>query len=97
MLAAAEAAGVAAETVNYHRRNDPVFAQACAEAIDAGYQMLDALTLERAEPFYPQPRAGGTPSAWFTRRRPGSSPGQAPARRRGEVQGKVVSQFEIRR
>jgi hypothetical protein len=38
----AAAAGVSVETVNYHRRNDPVFAQQCAEALDIGYDTLEA-------------------------------------------------------
>lgn len=45
---AAEAAGISAETVNYHRRRDPAFAQQCAEAIEAGYDALEALAIERA-------------------------------------------------
>jgi hypothetical protein len=45
---AAAAAEVSVETVNYHRRRDPVFAQQCAEAIDVGYDMLESASLERA-------------------------------------------------
>ena len=40
--AAAAAAGVSAETVNYHRRRDPVFAEQCAEAIETAYEALDS-------------------------------------------------------
>ena len=43
---AAKAAGVSTETVNYHRRRDPAFAQACIEAIEAGYVALEALTID---------------------------------------------------
>jgi len=45
---AAAAAGVSAVTVNYHRRRDPVFAQQCAEAIEVGYDGLEAMLVERA-------------------------------------------------
>ena len=45
---AAKAAGVSTETVNYHRRRDPVFAQQCAEAIEAAYVALEALTIDEA-------------------------------------------------
>lgn len=45
---AAVAAGVSTVTINYHRRRDPVFAEACAEALDAGYLALHAMMLERA-------------------------------------------------
>ncbi|MEA3032074.1 MAG: hypothetical protein QOH86_90 [Sphingomonadales bacterium] len=45
---AAAAAGVSAETVNYHRRRDPVFRQQCLEALDVGYDNLDAALGERA-------------------------------------------------
>lgn len=45
---AAAAAGVSTNTVNYHRRRDPVFAAACAEAIEAGYEALESAMLERA-------------------------------------------------
>jgi len=44
----AAAAGVSDVTVNYHRRRDPVFAQACEQALETGYQMLEAALLERA-------------------------------------------------
>jgi hypothetical protein len=46
---AAKAAGVSTVTVNYHRREDPVFAQQCAEAHDLAYEGLDAMLLERAK------------------------------------------------
>ena len=45
---AAAAAGVSAVTVNYHRRRDPAFAAACSEAIEAGYDALEAAMMERA-------------------------------------------------
>lgn len=45
---AAEAAGVSAETVNYHRRRYPDFAQQVEEALAAGYQALRAAVMERA-------------------------------------------------
>jgi hypothetical protein len=44
----AAAAGVSDVTVNYHRRRDSVFAQACEQALETGYQMLEAALLERA-------------------------------------------------
>lgn len=45
---AAKAAGVSTVTINYHRRRDPAFARACAEALEAGYAALEAAMLERA-------------------------------------------------
>lgn len=45
---AAAAVGFTPVTVNYHRRRDPVFAGACAEALAAGYLALEASLLERA-------------------------------------------------
>ena len=39
---AAAAAGVSVETINYHRRNDPVWKQQCAEALDIAYDNLEA-------------------------------------------------------
>lgn len=45
---AAAAAGVSVNTINYHRRRDPVFAQQCAEALEAGYFALEAMTMEEA-------------------------------------------------
>lgn len=45
---AAAAAGVSAVTVNYHRRRDPAFEQACKEALGAGYLALEAMMMERA-------------------------------------------------
>jgi hypothetical protein len=44
----AAAAGVSTVTVNYHRRRDPAFAQACAEALETGYDGLEAMLVERA-------------------------------------------------
>ena len=38
----AAAAGVSVETINYHRRRDPVFAQQCEEALAIGYDNLEA-------------------------------------------------------
>lgn len=48
LVQAAAAAAVSVETVNYHRRRDPAFAQQCAEAIDVGYAALDAMVLAEA-------------------------------------------------
>lgn len=45
---AAAAVGFTSVTINYHRRRDPVFAQACADALAAGYVTLEASMLERA-------------------------------------------------
>lgn len=45
---AAAAAGVSPETVNYHRRSDPVFAGQCDGAMDAAYFTLEAMQLEEA-------------------------------------------------
>jgi hypothetical protein len=45
---AAAAVGFTSVTINYHRRRDPVFAQACADALAAGYLALEASMLERA-------------------------------------------------
>jgi hypothetical protein len=45
---AAAAAGVSVNTINYHRRRDPVFAEQCAEALEAGYFALEAMTMEEA-------------------------------------------------
>ncbi|MCW3848900.1 hypothetical protein OF829_16810 [Sphingomonas sp. LB-2] len=45
---AAEAAGVANTTVFRHRRSDPAFGQAFAEALETGYDALEAMMLERA-------------------------------------------------
>ena len=42
---AARAAGVLVTTVNYHRRRDPVWAEEMREALDAGYDMLEAASL----------------------------------------------------
>ncbi|HEX8645160.1 MAG TPA: hypothetical protein VF702_14720 [Allosphingosinicella sp.] len=48
ITSAARAAGVSAVTVNYHRRRDPLFAGQVAEALEAGYEMLDSMMVERA-------------------------------------------------
>ena len=48
VAAAAAAAGVSVNTVNYHRRNDPVFDRQCEEALKIGYDNLDARMLARA-------------------------------------------------
>ena len=45
---AAKAAGISTETVNYHRRRDPAFAQQCREAIEAGYDALEAAAIDHA-------------------------------------------------
>lgn len=45
---AAKAAGISTETVNYHRRRDPVFAQQCAEALEIGYDALEAAAIDHA-------------------------------------------------
>lgn len=42
----AKAAGISVETVNAHRRRDPVFRQQVIEAIEAGYEALDAMALD---------------------------------------------------
>jgi hypothetical protein len=44
----AAAAGVSAETVNNHRRKDPVFDEQCEQALKVGYDNLDAAMLARA-------------------------------------------------
>lgn len=45
---AAAAAGVTTETVNYHRRRDPAFRQQVIEAIEAGYEALEAMAIDYA-------------------------------------------------
>jgi hypothetical protein len=63
---AAEAVGFTSVTVNYHRRRDPVFAQACADALAAGYLALEASLLERAATggrYEPGPGAEDAPKA----------------------------------
>lgn len=45
---AAEAAGVHFATVFRHRRADPAFGQAFTEALETGYEALEAAMLERA-------------------------------------------------
>jgi hypothetical protein len=60
---AAAAAGVSAETVNYHRRRDPVFARQCAEALDIAYDTLEAAKVAEAAAarYEPGPNAGDAP------------------------------------
>lgn len=61
---AAAGAGFSAVTINYHRRRDPVFAQACADALAAGYLSLEAAMLERAAKggrYEPGPDAAAAP------------------------------------
>jgi hypothetical protein len=60
----AAAAGVSVETVNYHRRRDPAFAQRCDEALGVGYDNLEAMMIERAATggrYEPGPDAGTAP------------------------------------
>jgi hypothetical protein len=45
---AAAAAGVSAVTINYHRRRDPAFAAQVDDALEAGYDALEAAMIERA-------------------------------------------------
>jgi hypothetical protein len=45
---AAAAAGITVRTVNNHRLKDPVFAQRCGEALDLGYDNLEAALLSEA-------------------------------------------------
>jgi hypothetical protein len=45
---AAAAAGITPETVNYHRRRDPAFRQQVIEAIEAGYEALEAMAIDWA-------------------------------------------------
>lgn len=60
---AAAAAGVAVETINYHRRRDPVFAQQCAEALDIAYDNLEAQKVAEAAAarYVPGPEAEAAP------------------------------------
>lgn len=61
---AAAAAGVTPETVNNHRRNDPVFAQQVCEALDFGYDNVEAMSLEwaaRGGHYVPGPEADKAP------------------------------------
>lgn len=44
----AAAAGVSTVTINYHRRRDPAFGAQVAEALEAGYETLEAAMVERA-------------------------------------------------
>lgn len=48
MKQSAEAAGISPSTVNEHRRRDEVFAAQIAEALEAGYEALEAAMMERA-------------------------------------------------
>lgn len=60
----AAAAGVSVETINYHRRRDPVFAQQCAEALDVGYDNLEANSVAEAASggrYVPGPDAASAP------------------------------------
>lgn len=62
----AAAAGVSTNTVNYHRRTDPVFDQQCIEALAIGYDLLDAAMLARAARgghYVPGPGAADAPGA----------------------------------
>lgn len=44
----AAAAGVCTSTIDNHRRRDPAFAAAMGEALEAGYELLESLLMERA-------------------------------------------------
>lgn len=56
---AAEAAGVHFGTVFRHRRTDPAFGQAFTEALETGYEALEAAMLERAAKGGYRPGDGG--------------------------------------
>ena len=60
---AAAAAGVTPETVNYHRRRNPVFARQCAEALDVAYDNLEAQKVAdaAAAAYVPGPDAADAP------------------------------------
>lgn len=60
---AAAAAGVSVPTINYHRRRDPVFAQQCLEALDIGYDTLEAQKVSEAAAarYVPGPDADAAP------------------------------------
>lgn len=60
---AAEAAGVSVNTINYHRRRDPVFQQQCAEALDIAYDNLEAQKVSEAAAarYVPGPDADAAP------------------------------------
>lgn len=63
---AAAAAGVSVNTVNYHRRTDPVFDQRFVETLNIGYDALDAAMLARAARgghYVPGPGAAEAPGA----------------------------------
>lgn len=64
ILHSAKAAGVALSTFYTHRRRDPEFAQACAEALAVGYERLEAMMLARAA-------GGGEPIAGADSGQPG--------------------------
>lgn len=60
----AAAAGVSVETINNHRRRDPVFAQQCAEALEVGYDNLEANSVAEAARggrYVPGPGAASAP------------------------------------
>jgi hypothetical protein len=60
----AAAAGVSVETVNYHRRRDPLFDQQCAEALDVGYDNLETNAVAEAAGgghYVPGPDAASAP------------------------------------
>lgn len=65
MTRAAAAAGISTNSVNYHRRRDPAFAAQVAEALDAGYETLEAAMMERAATggggYAPGPDAAAVP------------------------------------
>lgn len=60
---AAAAAGVTPETVNYHRRRNPVFARRCADALDVAYDNLEAQKVAEAAAatYEPGPGAADAP------------------------------------
>lgn len=60
---AAAAAGVTPETVNYHRRRNPVFARQCQDALDIAYDNLEAEKVAEAAAaaYVPGPGAGDAP------------------------------------
>lgn len=64
MNQSAAAAGVSPSTVNEHRRRDEVFAAQIAEALEAGYEALEAALMERAATggaYLPGPDAAAAP------------------------------------
>ena len=65
MMRAAAAAGVSPSTVSDHRRRDEVFAAQIAEALEAGYEALEAAVMERAATgggYVPGPDAATAPA-----------------------------------